>query len=86
MSLGGLKPCCAQGSLHTGTPTGSTTILHNRQTYVAEPEGGIDAAKGVVVILPDIFGWEFANNRVLADDYARKGHFLVLLPDFMSGK
>lgn len=84
--MNGIKPCCASGSLHTGTPTGRVTKLHGLDTYVAEPEGGASAAKGIVVIIPDIFGWEFPNNRVLADDYAKKGNFLVLLPDFMKGE
>ncbi|KAL1297365.1 hypothetical protein AAFC00_004905 [Neodothiora populina] len=85
MSVGGLKPCCATGSLHTGAPTGEVSKLHGFDTYIAVPPGGVEAAKGIVVVLPDIFGWTFPNNRILADDYARKGGFSVLLPDFMDG-
>lgn len=42
--------------------------------------------KGIVVIIPDAFGWEFVNNRLMVDEYARKGDFTVFLPDFMNGK
>lgn len=86
MSVGGIKLCCASGSLHAGTPQGRIETLFKLPTYIAEPEGGVDAAKGIVVIIPDIFGWEFPNNRVLADEYAKNGGFLVLLPDFMNGE
>ncbi|KAK0111710.1 hypothetical protein ONS95_002053 [Cadophora gregata] len=49
-----------------------------------DAEEGENKAKGVIVMLPDLFGWEVSNCRLLADSYAREG-FLVLLPDFMDG-
>lgn len=36
-------------------------------------------------MIPDAFGWDFVNNRLLCDQYAEKG-FLVYLPDFMGGE
>jgi dienelactone hydrolase len=78
-------PNCFSGSAHEGTPKGNTKDLHGRKTYVAEPPHGTDA-KGVIVIVPDAFGWEFVNNRLLADHYAEKGGFRVYLPDFMDGR
>lgn len=42
--------------------------------------------KGIIVIVPDAFGWEFVNNRILADHYASAGDYLVYLPDFMDGQ
>lgn len=77
------RQCCASGSLHSGTPTGREDKLHGLDVYIAEPSG---KPKGIVVILPDIFGWTLANTRILADSFAKKGDFLVLLPDFMDGK
>ncbi|KAF4636415.1 hypothetical protein G7Y89_g1671 [Cudoniella acicularis] len=77
-------PDCFSGTLHTGTPTGTVTTLHGLPTYVAEPEAG-KKPKGIIVFIPDVFGWEFPNNRLLADAYAKKGDFLVYLPDFMAG-
>jgi len=53
-------------------------------TYIAEPPSGTPP-KGIVVIIPDAFGWELPNSRVLADSYAEKGNFRVYLPDFMNG-
>ena len=65
-----------------GTPTGTVTTLHGLNTYIARPEG---TPKGLVVMIPDIFGWEVSNSRLLADSYAKIGGFLVYLPDFMAG-
>jgi dienelactone hydrolase len=77
-------PACVTGTLHVGNPTGTEETLYGLPTYVASPPSGT-APKGTVVIIPDAFGWTFTNNRVLADSYAQKGNFRVLLPDFMDG-
>jgi dienelactone hydrolase len=79
------RPCsdCISGSLSDQTYTGEITTIHGLQTYVARPEG---TPKGLVVIIPDAFGWDLVNNRVLADKFAKSGEFLVYLPDFMNGK
>lgn len=77
-----LKQCCATGSLHTGTPTGRVTKVHGLDCYIADSPNG--APKGIVVIIPDAFGWELPNNRILADEYAKNG-FKVFLPEFMVG-
>ncbi|KAI5457483.1 dienelactone hydrolase [Mariannaea sp. PMI_226] len=75
---------CFQGSVHDGAPRGKTIKLHGLDTYVVEPtrEGQV---KGIIVIIPDAFGWEFNNNRLLADHYADKSDYKVYLPDFMNG-
>ena len=77
-------PACISGTLHVGTPEGIIQTLHGLPTYVATPP--ISVAKGTVVIIPDSFGWQFNNNRILADVLAKKGNFRILLPDFMAGK
>jgi dienelactone hydrolase len=76
---------CISGALHSGNPVGVVRNLHGLQTYIASPPEGL-APKGVVVIIPDAFGWQLTNSRILADSYARKGQFLVYLPDFMNGE
>ncbi|KAI9678029.1 MAG: hypothetical protein M1817_005973 [Caeruleum heppii] len=76
---------CVSGVLHSGTPTGWETTIHGLPTYVAEPSADAPP-KGLLVIVPDAFGWTFVNNRVLADAYAKRGGFLVYLPEFMNGK
>ncbi|KAI5210306.1 hypothetical protein AUEXF2481DRAFT_24985 [Aureobasidium subglaciale EXF-2481] len=78
------KRCCASGSLHTGIPTGTTSKLHDLDVYIASPSPE-KTPKGIVVILPDIFGWTLPNTRILADSFAANGDFLVMLPDFMDG-
>lgn len=77
-----LKPCCATGSLHAGEPKGRVEKVRGLDCYIADaPAANL---KGVIVIIPDAFGWTFPNNRVLADDYAKNG-FTVYLPEFMDG-
>lgn len=44
-----------------------------------------EAPKAIVVMVSDGFGWEFVNNRLLADAYAWNGGFRVYLSDFMDG-
>ncbi|RMZ88835.1 hypothetical protein DV736_g3933, partial [Chaetothyriales sp. CBS 134916] len=79
-------PDCFSGFERTdSTPVGSETTLYGLPTYVANPQGGADSAKGIIVIIADIFGWQFVNNRLLADTYAAAG-FRVYLPDFMAGR
>ncbi|KAK3335623.1 Alpha/Beta hydrolase protein [Cercophora scortea] len=77
-------PDCLRGHVRDGTPTGKVAQIHGRATYVAEPPSGTQP-KGVVVMVSDIFGWDFVNSRLLADHYAASGGFLVYLPDFMDG-
>lgn len=75
-------PDCISGTLADETPTGTETTIHGRPTYVATPEG---ESKGLIIYIPDAFGWKFTNNRVLADKYAKDGGFTVYIPDFMGG-
>lgn len=77
-------PDCFTGHQHHGTPKGDMIDLHGLQTYVIKPPQG-RAAKGIIVIIPDAFGIDFVNNKLLADTYAAKGDFTVYLPDFMLG-
>ena len=78
-------PDCFSGHVHAGTPTGKTTKLHGLDVYVAEPTESSTPPKGIIIIIPDAFGWEFVNNRILADHYADRGGYLVYLPEFMNG-
>jgi Uncharacterized anaerobic dehydrogenase len=78
-------PQCFTGSVHEGAPKGKIVKLHGLDAYVSEPEEG-KPVKGIIIIIPDAFGWEFVNNRILADHYAEKGSYKVYLPEFMNGK
>ena len=77
---------CFRGNIHEGTPKGEETTIHGLATYVARPPQGSAVSRGIIVIIPDAFGWKFGNNRLLADSYAEKGGYTVYLPDFMDGK
>ncbi|KAJ6787053.1 hypothetical protein PWT90_03192 [Aphanocladium album] len=75
---------CFRGEIHEGQPKGEVGNVHGLPTYISRPPEGTQS-RGIVVIIPDAFGWEFGNNRLLADTYAEKGGFTVYLPDFMNG-
>ncbi|KAN0090033.1 alpha/beta-hydrolase [Hyaloscypha variabilis] len=77
-------PDCFKGTVHEGQPQGRVIKLHGLDTYVSEPTNG-RAVKGIIVVIPDAFGWVFVNNKLLADHYADKGDYRVYLPDFMAG-
>jgi dienelactone hydrolase len=77
-------PDCFAGHEHDGTPIGQIFKLHGLDTYIVDPPGSAEP-KGIIVIIPDAFGLPFINNKLLADHYAVKGQYKVLLPDFMSG-
>ena len=79
-------PDCFRGSERIdSTPNGKVATLHGLPTYIAQPSEG-RRTKGIIVIVPDAFGWEFVNNRLLVDQYARTGDFTVFMPDFMNGR
>ncbi|EGR51757.1 uncharacterized protein TRIREDRAFT_33169, partial [Trichoderma reesei QM6a] len=78
-------PDCFRGSVHEGDPRGKVTHAYGLETYVVEPSNG-QPPKGIVVLLPDGFGWEFVNLRLLADQYADMGGFKVYAPEFMNGR
>ncbi|PMB65418.1 Protein AIM2 [Beauveria bassiana] len=76
---------CFRGNIHEGQPKGEVGNVHGLDTYISRPPKGTQS-RGIVVIIPDAFGWKFGNNRLLADHYAEKGDFTVYLPDFMNGR
>ena len=79
------KTCCGGGTIHIRTqPVGQVTKLHGYDCYIATPPEGT-ATKGIIIFIPDAFGWAFPNNRLLSDAYARAG-FLTYLPELMDGK
>ncbi|KAL6364614.1 hypothetical protein LRP88_02017 [Fusarium phalaenopsidis] len=75
-------PDCFKGSIHDGEPRGKTIKLHDLDTYVVEPSEGKEV-KGIIVVIPDAFGWKFVNCRLLADNYADKSNYRVYMPDVM---
>jgi dienelactone hydrolase len=83
MSTGvGVSSCCLSGKIASGTPSGHVTTIGGLQTYVASPEDG--KTTKTIVFIVDIFGWEFKNTRLLADNYAKAG-FTCYIPDVHEG-
>ncbi|KAK5746932.1 hypothetical protein LTR17_000563 [Elasticomyces elasticus] len=78
-----LRQCCASGSLHSGEATGRFEKVHGLECYIADAPSGHPT--GIIVIIPDAFGIALANNKILADEYAKKTNATVYLPDFMNG-
>jgi len=83
MSTGvGMSSCCLSGSVHEGTTTGRVETIDNLQTYISAPQSGSKAK--TIIFLTDIFGYEFKNVRLLADNYAKAG-FYCYVPDLHQG-
>ncbi|KAK3175600.1 hypothetical protein Dsin_033016 [Dipteronia sinensis] len=78
----GMSSCCLSGSVHNGTPSGRVEKVGELDTYIAEPESKSKAK--TIIFLVDIFGFEFNNTRLLADNYAKQG-FYVYVPDILKG-
>lgn len=74
-----LGDCCTTGTLHEGTPSGNVSTVYGLSTYVAGKK-----SDKVVLMITDVFGYDLVNTRLLADEYAQAG-FYVLLPDFFQG-
>jgi len=85
MTEGGVGICCITGALHEGTPKGSTDTVAGLPTYIAKPSSSTPAKDGIIVIITDVFGWDFINNRLIADEYADKSGRTVYVPDFLNG-
>ncbi|AEO63077.1 uncharacterized protein THITE_2107933 [Thermothielavioides terrestris NRRL 8126] len=81
--------CCLRASLWEGTPTGTETKLADlpNATYLAKPQASdASAPRAAVLMVHDVFGWTFRNNRLLADAYAHEAGADVYLPDFFGGE
>lgn len=78
---------CVTGSVHPGAPTGDEETLHGFPTYITSPPLELfpSGPTATVVIISDAFGWKLPNARLLADRYARRAGWRVLLPDFLNG-
>lgn len=75
---------CFTGALHEGTPEGREETVFGLPTHISEPPSE-EPRKGIIVIVPDAFGWKFNNNRILADKIAKKTNSIIYLPEFMAG-
>ncbi|GJC83257.1 hydrolase tropI [Colletotrichum liriopes] len=71
---------------HTGTPVGKEVSYNGLTQYVSKPKGW--SARGNkttgVLYLTDVFGIQLAQNKLLADSFARAGYVSVA-PDLFNG-
>lgn len=84
MTEGGVCAGCVTGFIHDGTPKGTTTTIAKLPTYIAKPTT-TRGRPGVIVIITDVFGWNFVNSRLLADEYAERSGRTIYVPDFLNG-
>ncbi|KAI6380800.1 hypothetical protein MCOR25_001474 [Pyricularia grisea] len=75
-----VSECCVTGFAWEGKPMGKVETLGKNSTYVT----GTNPDVGLLMI-HDIFGWEFTNAQLLADHVAREVGATVYLPDFFHG-
>ncbi|KAL0476509.1 AIM2 [Acrasis kona] len=73
---------CVSGYVHQGTTVGTEQKIGDLDCYVSFPSTKSKAK--TIVFLHDMFGWKFINNRLLADQYASNG-FYVVMPDLFVG-
>ncbi|KAL6714231.1 hypothetical protein ACLMJK_007654 [Lecanora helva] len=78
-------PDCASVHLYGGALADRVSKLRSLNVYITEPHNDIQP-RGILVIVPDAFGWILNNNRILADAYARRAGATVYLPDFTNGE
>ncbi|KAI5306866.1 hypothetical protein KEM56_006693 [Ascosphaera pollenicola] len=74
--------CCYTGFKHEGTAQGKITKFAGYDAYVTYPEN--KSTERAVVFLGDILGINLINSQLLADEWAKKGYFVVM-PDLLFG-
>ncbi|KAF8987854.1 dienelactone hydrolase [Cyathus striatus] len=74
---------CIKGVTHEGTPKGKWETIGGISCYVTTPS--VDYPKDKVVLyISDLFGAQFINAQLLADDFAQNG-FKTIIPDYFDG-
>ncbi|KAK4149539.1 dienelactone hydrolase family-domain-containing protein [Chaetomidium leptoderma] len=68
---------------HTGEPVGKEKMYNGVNLYISKPD--CKKPKVGVLYLTDVFGIQLAQNKLLADSFARAG-FLVVAPDMFNGE
>ncbi|CAO2654393.1 Nn.00g111260.m01.CDS01 [Neocucurbitaria sp. VM-36] len=82
MASNPMQRCCITGVKHEGTPKGEIKKIGDIRTYFAYPENG--STQNAVLIMTDVFGMDFPNVQLIADQFAANGYFTVI-PDVFNG-
>eukprot|EP00271_Cylindrocystis_brebissonii_P012975 TRINITY_DN32505_c0_g1_i1.p1 TRINITY_DN32505_c0_g1~~TRINITY_DN32505_c0_g1_i1.p1 ORF type:complete len:279 (-),score=53.68 TRINITY_DN32505_c0_g1_i1:1027-1863(-) len=80
-----LSTCCISGYVASGEPRGEMQTIGGVQCYVSKPKDGASYNGRAVIYATDVFGLGLVNAKLLADTYAEKGNFLVVVPDLFGG-
>lgn len=79
-------PDCFKGAVHDGVPAGKEEAIHGVRTYVASVSTpSISTSKPTIIFITDAFGFNLPNSKLLADYYALRTGFRVLVPDIIPG-
>lgn len=80
-------PDCFKGSIHGhAVPKGREESLYGMRTYVAGGAAEDPATStATIIFITDAFGFNLVNSKLLADDYATRTGFRVLVPDIIPG-
>lgn len=71
-----MQKCCVSGFNWKGTPKGKIERFADHEVYIS----GSNKERAILYI-HDGYGWEFSNNRLLADHLADELDATVYLPD-----
>lgn len=74
---GQLGKCCGETNFHEGKPIGTLSDLYGVNTYSVG-----EKSSNIIVILTDLFGHKYNNIQLIADEFSRRG-FYVLVPDIL---
>lgn len=85
MQLGNIamaaKECCLSGFEWDGTPVGKEGKLGTNDSYIVGDNEDV-----AILVIADLFGWTFINERLLCDHYAKEADATVYMPDFFGGQ
>lgn len=70
--------CCVTGFQWEGTPEGKVVAFPTCSNQAYATGANADAA---VMLVHDLFGWEYPNIRLLADHIAKEAEVTVYVPD-----
>jgi len=72
---------CVKGYLAEGHPSGHVAQFAGVDTYFSK---SLEGAKAAIVVITDVFGLEFNNNKLLADTFTKHTGIPVVVPDLFN--
>lgn len=79
-------PDCLKGVARYGHPAGVEETIGGVLTYVSKSaEGSGPSPTSTIIFITDAFGMNLVNSKLLADEYAARTGYRVLVPDIIPG-